>query len=131
MINDEKVLRIIEDGRIVGNDKLLLIYILSRESEPTTTVHFGPQGQEEKITLPGRARVPLEQISDKLGKGFTDETRLRSRLRRLKTRGFLDIKQSKGNEPNSYQVCFPPRQKKQKSADEPEQPTTEAGKITP
>ena len=115
MITDQNVVRILERSDIDASDKILLIYILSRESEPTQkTDEFG-----DKVTIPGVAAIPREQFSEALGRGFTDEVALRKRTTRLKNKGWLTIKQSKGNQPNRYRVTFPQKKKKESASVDP------------
>jgi len=108
MIQDEYVLRILKRPHIDASDKILLIYILSRESEPTEKTD---ELTGVKVTTPGVARIPREQFSNALGRGFTDEVALRKRTTKLKNKGWLSIKQSKGNQPNRYRVTFPQKKK--------------------
>ena len=116
MIADKQVLRILERTDIDASDKILLIYILSRESEPTEKTD---EFTADKITIPGVAVIPREQFSKALGRGFTDEVALRKRTTKLKNKGWLSIKQSKGNEPNRYRVTFPQKKKQNPASVEP------------
>ncbi len=116
MIRDEYVLRILERPDIDASDKILLIYILSRESEPTEKTD---ELTGVKVTTPGVARIPREQFSNALGRGFTDEVALRKRTTKLKNKGWLSIKQSKGNQPNRYRVTFPQKKKQIPASVEP------------
>ena len=107
-IRYEKVVRIIERKDLGGKDKMLLIYILSRESEPIVKED---QFTAEKINIPGKATVPLEQIGEALGRGYKDVPSLRKQVQRLVKKGFLiKVKQSKGGNPNEYRVSFPHKQ---------------------
>ena len=112
MILDKQVLRILERPDIDASDKILLIYILSRESEPTEKID---EYTGDKVSTPGVAVIPREQFSKALGRGFTDEVALRKRTTRLKNKGWLSIKQSKGNQPNRYKVTFPQKKKQESS----------------
>ena len=116
MIVDKQVLRILERRDIDASDKILLIYILSRESEPTEKTDEITGG---KLTIPGVALIPREQFGMALGRGFTDEVALRKRTTKLKNKGWLSIKQSKGNEPNRYRVTFPQKKKQNPAGVEP------------
>jgi len=116
MIRDEYVLRILERPDIDASDKILLIYILSRESEQTEKTD---ELTGVKVTTPGVARIPREQFSNALGRGFTDEVALRKRTTKLKNKGWLSIKQSKGNQPNRYRVTFPQKKKQNPASVEP------------
>jgi len=123
MIEDEKVRRIIERKDLSSKDRMLLIYILGRETEEREKVD---QFTGDKIKEPGLATVPLEQIGDALGKGYKDETTLRKQIQRLVNKGFLTRgRKSKGNLPNQYRVTFPQKQP-QKGAGQPTKNPIEA-----
>jgi hypothetical protein len=90
MITDDNVLRLIERTDLDGKEKMLVIYILSKEPPPekakddlgNTTI---------KVSM---AKVGPEQVSDDLGKGF-HRSAFKDLTRNLKHKGFLDVKGEK------------------------------------
>jgi hypothetical protein len=105
MITDNNVLRIIERTDLDGKEKMLLIYLLSKEPPPE-------RARDDTYTIVGMAKVGPEQVSDDLGKGF-HRSAFKDLTRNLKRRGFLDVKGEKGGPANRYRVKFPSKKKKE------------------
>jgi hypothetical protein len=115
MITDDNVLRIIQRTDLNGKEKMLLIYLLSKEPPPEKAK--GDLGNT--YTKVGMAKVGPEQVSDDLGKGF-HRSAFKDLTRNLKRRGFLDVKGEKGGPANRYRVKFPQKQPKSRPATEKE-----------
>ena len=103
MIEDDKVKEVMERLDLDAQEKLILIDLLMREPKP--------EKETDEITgqvvwKQGMAKATDEQVSKRTR---VSERVVRDRLTKLRERGFLVKKSSKGRVGNRYHVKFPKR----------------------
>ena len=116
MITDDSVLQLIQRKDLDGKEKMILIYILSKEPPPEKVTDDLGISYYSKV---GMAKIGPEQVSDDLGKGF-HRSAFKKIAKGLKRKGFLEVKGEKGGPANRYRVKYPQKQSKKSALTGPE-----------
>ena len=103
MVEDDKVIQVMERRDLDAKEKLILIDVLMREPKPEKRVDENTGNTEYYF---GHAVAPSEAVAERTG---LSEKTTRERMKRLHSRGFLKKKPSKGRLGNRYIVTFPKR----------------------
>lgn len=123
VVIDDDVKRVMERRDLDAQEKLILIDLLMREPKPEKVVDE-ETGQSFKRV--GMAIASAEQIAKRTG---VSDSVVRDRLKKLKAKGFLDKKGSKGRVGNRWRVKFPKYQKARPATEEESAPATEPKNI--